>query len=85
MNEKRAEDFITEDSLLDWLKIKKATLTDLRLNGGFPFIKLARDIRLYYLPDVLEWLLENRRAFGGGLNSKKTAPEHDVQASERGV
>jgi hypothetical protein len=65
-NEKRSEDFITEDSLLDWLKVKKATLTGLRLNRRFPFIRVTNEVRLYHVPDVLNWLLENRKVSNQG-------------------
>jgi hypothetical protein len=64
--EKSAEDFITEDSLLDWLKLRKVTLDGLRAERRFPFIRLSQVLRMYYVPDVLEWLLANRKVLNRG-------------------
>jgi hypothetical protein len=71
----KAEDFITEDSLLDWLKLKKATLSGLRSRRQFPFVRLTNEVRLYYLPDVLKWLLNNRSALNKAMVTEDCASE----------
>jgi hypothetical protein len=53
--------FCTEDILLKSLALNKKTLDVLRSRRKFPFINLTKTKRLYYLPDVCEWLLQNKR------------------------
>jgi len=59
-------DFCTEDTLLKSLALNKKTLDVLRSRRKFPFINLTKKQRLYYLPDVCEWLLQNKRVLNIG-------------------
>jgi hypothetical protein len=70
-NGRKPEDFISEDSLLDWLKLRKVTLNGLRADRQFPFIKVSSVVRMYYVPDVLAWLLANRKVLNRGLGLPK--------------
>jgi hypothetical protein len=63
----KMENFSTEETLLDLLGLKKATLNRLRHEKGFPFIGVTPQVRLYYLPDVARWLLENKRVLNRGM------------------
>jgi hypothetical protein len=54
-------DFCREDHLLEDLGIKKSTLSNLRQTQGFPFVRITKTERLYYLPDVREWLIGRRQ------------------------
>ena len=60
------EDFIGEDELLNYLGLKKSQLYGLRRERLFPFINVARGVRVYFLPAVVEWLLENKRVLNKG-------------------
>lgn len=82
MSERKAEDFITEDSLLDWLKLRKVTLDGLRAERQFPFIRLSQVLRMYYVPDVLNWLLENRKVLNRGLALPKTGPSEPSETGD---
>ena len=57
--------FCTEENLLGYFGIKKATLDSLRYNSDFPFVRIDKRNRLYYLPDVRDWLMKNRRLQAG--------------------
>jgi hypothetical protein len=59
-------DFCTEEILLKSLALNKKTLDVLRSRRKFPFINLTKKQRLYYLPDVCEWLLQNKRVLNIG-------------------
>ena len=72
--ERRSEDFISEDSLLDWLKLRKVPLSGLRAERQFPFIKVSQVIRMYFVPDVLEWLLANRKVLNRGGRTPENRP-----------
>jgi hypothetical protein len=52
--------FCQEQDLLENFGIKKSTLSTLRQTKGFPYIKITKNERMYYLPDVREWLLTQR-------------------------
>jgi hypothetical protein len=52
--------FCLEEDLLESLGIKKSALGDLRQHKDFPFVKIQKNVRIYYLPDVREWLLTKR-------------------------
>jgi hypothetical protein len=64
------ENLISEDALLEWLGINKATLNGLRSRRQFPFVRLTQQCRLYYLPDVINWLLENRAVLNRAAAAK---------------
>lgn len=55
------EGFLPETHLLEALGIKKTTLDYLRHNRGFPFMALTKTERLYFLPDIREWLLTRQQ------------------------
>jgi hypothetical protein len=60
------QDFISEEKLLQVFGLKKATLTRLRLEKGLPFISLGLS-RVYSIPDLSKWLLENQRVLNRGM------------------
>ena len=51
---------LSEIKVLDLLNITIETLDTLRREQGFPYVKLTRRDRVYFLEDILEWL-ENRK------------------------
>jgi hypothetical protein len=55
-----------ERKLLQVFGLKKATLTRLRLEKGLPFISLGLS-RVYSIPDLSKWLLENQRVLNRGM------------------
>ncbi len=63
----KMENFSTEETLLDLLGLKKATLSRLRHEKRLPFIGVTPQVRLYYLPEVARWLLENQRVLSKGM------------------
>jgi len=53
----RLEDAVlSEADLLELLGINKQTLDALRLDKGFPVVRLSRIKRIYLADDVLSWL-----------------------------
>ena len=55
------EEVITEKELLEFLGLKKVSLDHLRQKRKFPYVSITQNSRVYLLPDVLDWLYENRR------------------------
>lgn len=53
-------DLITEEQLLDWLKIELRTLTELRLKKGLPFHPITSRVRFYSHSEVSKWIIEQR-------------------------
>jgi predicted DNA-binding transcriptional regulator AlpA len=43
------------------LGIERKTLDALRLEKGFPYIRLTVKSRVYFTEDVLEWLKQHRK------------------------
>ena len=58
-----SDQFLTEDAVLDWLKIQKGTLDQLRYRqkNRLSYVQINQNLRLYYVPDLYDWLLQNRR------------------------
>jgi len=54
------EGFITEDELVERLKISRGTAINHRKNGLLPFVKLGHAVR-YHWPSVQESLLRRQR------------------------
>ncbi len=52
---------LTENQLLKVLGIPRASLDRLRNEKGFPYVRVTQRGRVYLVPDVLEWLVANRR------------------------
>jgi hypothetical protein len=52
--------FITEDELVERLKISRGTAINHRKNGLLPFVKLGHAVR-YHWPSVQESLLRRQR------------------------
>lgn len=50
-----AEEVWNETALMELLGIKRTTLDDLRLERGFPVVKVGR-ARVYLAKDILAWL-----------------------------
>ena len=46
----------SEEDMLELLGIKRSTLDTLRLEKGFPFLRLSMVKRVYLAKDVLNWL-----------------------------
>ena len=57
----KIQDFCDEETLLDLLKMKRATLYRLRTEKHLPYIAVTQQLRLYYLPRVARWLLDHER------------------------
>jgi hypothetical protein len=53
-------DFITEDELVERLKISRGTAINHRKAGLLPFVKLGHAVR-YHWPTVMESLLRRQR------------------------
>ena len=51
---------ISEVELLRILNIELATLSELRLEKNFPFIRLNRANRIYLWDDVVQWSKQHR-------------------------
>ena len=51
----------SEEDMLELLSIVRSTLDTLRLEKGFPFIRLTRIKRIYLAKDVLNWLEKQSR------------------------
>ena len=53
----RLEDLVySEAAMLELLGIQKRTLDYLRLEKGFPFVRLALTCRVYRAADVMAWI-----------------------------
>lgn len=52
---------ISEVDLLQKLNVPKQVLDRLRLEKGFPFVRLTLKDRVYLISDVLAWLEKNKR------------------------
>ena len=66
----KIEHFCDEETLLDLLKMKRATLSRLRTEKQFPFIAVTPQLRLYYLPEVAKWLLTRNRILNRAMQPK---------------
>lgn len=53
--------YVTEDELANHLGLEPKVLGDLRRRKGLPYVVISRNKRVYYIPDVAEWLNENRK------------------------
>jgi len=53
---------ISEVDLLQKLNVPKPVLDRLRLEKGFPYVRLTIKDRVYLINDVLAWLESNKRA-----------------------
>lgn len=56
----RLENFLTEESVLEFLGIRKEALDRLRQNEGLPFIKINHHVRLYLEQDLIGWFLSRK-------------------------
>jgi len=65
----RDEIVLSELALLDLFDIEETTLARLRLDEGFPCVRLTRKSRVYLGDDIWRWL--KTRAENGS-----TTPEH---------
>ena len=54
-------DFLTEEEIIKIMEIKKEQLKKLRYNQEMPYIRVTKNLRMYYVPDVLNWLNNMRR------------------------
>ncbi len=52
---------ISEVDLLQKLNVPKGTLDRLRLQQGFPYVRLTLKDRVYLIDDVLAWLKDHKR------------------------
>ena len=50
---------LSEVDLLEWLNIEKIVLDVLRRQKDFPFVKLDKKNRVYFIDDVMNWLKAN--------------------------
>lgn len=59
-NKQDLENIITEDELIELFGLRKQAIASLRYNEGLPYIKVNTRSRLYYVPDLMEWMLSRR-------------------------
>ena len=52
---------LSEVSLLELLNVEQPTLNKLRLEKGFPFVRLDSRNRVYLSDKVLDWLQDHQR------------------------
>lgn len=57
---KTFQELITEEELMDFLKLKKTALNKLRYEG-LPFIEVTKQNRVYIVQDVLDFIAEKRK------------------------
>jgi len=55
------DDFLLEEQVIGFLGVSKGTLDRLRTQKGFPFVSVTGVARLYFIPDIVTWLLSKRR------------------------
>jgi 8-oxo-dGTP pyrophosphatase MutT (NUDIX family) len=53
--------FVTERELIEEFGIQKGPLDNLRRRSQFPYVAVSQRVRLYYKPDVRDWLLRRRQ------------------------
>ena len=51
----------SEEAMLELLGVSKTTLDTLRLEKGFPFVRLTPKTRIYLANEVLGWLKQHHR------------------------
>jgi len=57
--ERLDQDIISEKELLGLLGITDPVLERLRQKRNFPYIRIAKGIRVYYEPHIIAWLKKN--------------------------
>jgi hypothetical protein len=60
IQELKLEDLIKERDLASALGVSKSFLWT-RRKQGMPHVKLGRQVTLYYIPDVVDWILSQTR------------------------
>ena len=69
------QDFIREKDLLEALGLDLQVLERLIYKKGFPHIKIAKGIRVYYEPSVIEWLKANEFKKATAESTDSETPE----------
>ena len=60
LNPKSVDDILTETELIELLGVKKGKLSELRLKHKLPFCKISNTNRIYFVQDVLNFLIQKR-------------------------
>jgi hypothetical protein len=60
----KKEDFVTKTKIAEILKVEKEYVETLRTKHGLPSCEIGKKGRLYYLPDVFEWILSKKQNLG---------------------
>ena len=59
--EEKLEQILTEQELAELFNAKKEQIDYLRRQEKLPFVAVSNRVRLYYEPDIMEWLLGRRK------------------------
>jgi len=59
-NQNYKNQVLSEVELLEWLNVEQPTLDRLRLQKGFPVIRLNAKCRVYLVDEVFDWLKNHR-------------------------
>lgn len=74
----KRSDFITEDKLITFFGMTRDNqwaekrLSDLRQKESMPFIKIGRATRMYYLPDIFDWLHTKKTVLGSETENEES-------------
>jgi phage terminase Nu1 subunit (DNA packaging protein) len=60
MKNLQPDDFVNEDELLDFLNASSRQVASLR-SRGMPYLQIGNNLRMYYIPKVLEWMITKSR------------------------
>ena len=76
-NSRLSESVVSEIDLLAILNIEQPVLNDLRLEKGFPVVRLNNRNRVYLIEDVRDWLKAHRDTGSGVQRKPATASDTD--------
>jgi len=58
------EDFLLEKEAMEFLGVNKQQMYQLRYKEELPFVRVNQRARLYFVPDLLNWLLKRKMESG---------------------
>ena len=58
------EDFLLEKEAMEFLGVNKQQIKQLRYKEELPFVRVNQRARLYFVPDLLNWLLKRKMGSG---------------------
>jgi hypothetical protein len=70
-------DFLREEPAAHFLGVPVGRMEKLRQNEKLPFLVVRKSVRLYYLPDLYEWLFKRKRVLG--LETKNKESVNDLE------